>query len=135
MDRAYLDTSWLIKINFEDPERVHEKSLHRYKALFSAEILIAELYSYLQRENLKRELIGVQFQAITFIIPDRSIQKEIDSVLLSGYTRGADLWHLACACYLSPKTKNLDFLTADERQREIAARLGFRIPRSKGTTK
>ena len=42
------------------------------------------------------------------------------------FLRGADLWHLACACYLAPDPKDLDFLTANERQQEIAKELGFK---------
>lgn len=41
--------------------------------------------------------------------------------------RGADLWHVASALYVAPSPADLYFLTLDERQRSVAATLGFRI--------
>ena len=48
-------------------------------------------------------------------------------MLETGYLRGADLWHVATALYVSPQARNLSFATLDARQSDIAAALGFRI--------
>jgi len=45
-------------------------------------------------------------------------------VLTAGYVRGADLWHLANALFLSPD-RAIDFVTLDVRQRDLSRRLGF----------
>ena len=50
-------------------------------------------------------------------------------MLETGYLRGADLWHVATALYVSPQARNLSFATLDARQNAVAAALGFRIPR------
>ena len=55
------------------------------------------------------------------MIPDRSLARQ-------GYLRGADLSYLACASYLSRNPRELYLLTLDQRQRKIAAQLGFPVP-------
>ena len=47
------------------------------------------------------------------------------AVLDAGQLRGADAWHLACALYLSPEPRELEFLTLDGRQAAVAVALGF----------
>jgi hypothetical protein len=54
---------------------------------------------------------------------------EIDRVLAEGYVRGADLWHLACAVYVSGNPEELAFVSLDQRQREVAKALGFSVVR------
>jgi hypothetical protein len=41
--------------------------------------------------------------------------------------KGADLWHLANALFLSPDAEDLSFLTLDTRQADVAGRLGFSL--------
>lgn len=65
--------------------------------------------------------------AIAFVMPARSLLPEIARILDVGHLRGADLWHLACALFLSPDPTQLAFLTLDRRQAEVAATLGFRV--------
>ncbi len=112
-------------MSFEDPDGKLRKKLATYDHLFSSELLIAELLSYARRENLDPDMIAEQLAPVTILIPDRPIRTEIETVIRAGYVRGADLWHLACACYLSPKRGDLPFLTADQRQRDVAEVLGF----------
>ena len=45
-----------------------------------------------------------------------------------GYLRGADLWHVATALYVSPEAGSLSFATLDTRQSAFAEKLGFSIP-------
>jgi hypothetical protein len=54
---------------------------------------------------------------------------EIDRVLAAGSLRGADLWHLACAVYVSGNPEELAFVSLDQRQREVAKALGFSVVR------
>jgi hypothetical protein len=61
------------------------------------------------------------------VFPDRSLGPEFDAVLSAGYLRGADLWHVACALYVTRTPGDIWFITLDERQRVVAADLGFRI--------
>jgi hypothetical protein len=52
---------------------------------------------------------------------------EITRVLRSAYLRGADLWHLSTAIYVTSDPSDLTFLTLDRRQAEVAEALGFRV--------
>lgn len=47
------------------------------------------------------------------------------AVLGTGYLRGADLWHVATALYVSPDPSELAFVTVDTRQGTAAEALGF----------
>ena len=64
---------------------------------------------------------------VTWIFPNRPLTEEFHRVIASGHLRGADLWHLAHALYVSPGPKEMSFLTLDARQKEIAATLGFTV--------
>lgn len=124
---AYMDTSWLIRISFEDQGKRYYKSLRKFSHLFSSDLLIAEALAYATREMIQLGEVSRQFEAITFVIPDRSLKPEIEKVLKLGYVRGADLWHLSCACYLEPNPNELCFLSADKRQLEVARSIGFQL--------
>jgi hypothetical protein len=56
--------------------------------------------------------------------PDRTLSAEMTTILSMGDVRGADLWHLAVALFLDPK-REIDFMTLDERQRDVSRKLGF----------
>ena len=45
----------------------------------------------------------------------------------STYDAKADLWHVACALFLSPNPTDITFLTLDKPQRDVARRLGFAV--------
>lgn len=59
--------------------------------------------------------------------PFRPLTEEIETVLKAGYLRGADLWHVANALYAFPGAAEVGFFTLDERQRAVAAELGFQV--------
>jgi len=63
--------------------------------------------------------------SVSWIVPDRSLSPEVSRVLQVGYIRGPDCLHLATALYLGD-SGSLTFLTLDERQRAVAADLGFK---------
>jgi uncharacterized protein with PIN domain len=121
---AYVDTSYMVAIAFAEPG--YEALVGRLEAspyIFSSNLLEAELRSALRREDLTEDpgLLG----SIAWVLPDRRLSGEIAAVLHAGYPRGADLWHLACALYLSPNPAELSFLTLDESQAAVAAAIGF----------
>ena len=62
---------------------------------------------------------------LALVSPDRPLSTELQRVAEAGYLRGADMWHVACALFLSPAPGELTFLTLDEPQRGEARRLGF----------
>ena len=66
---------------------------------------------------------------IEWILPDRALAPEFATVLETGYLRGADLWHVATALYVSPQSGSLSFATLDARQSAVAEALGFQILR------
>ena len=99
--------------------------LESYDRLVASNLLEAELRSTLTRENVTDE--GTLLLSwISWIYPNRPLSPEYERVLAYGYLRGADLWHLACALFLSRDPQQLAFVTLDQRQGEMAASLGFR---------
>ncbi len=63
---------------------------------------------------------------IEWIFPDRPLTKEIEDALSVAYLRGADLWHIATALYVKDTVVGeMTFVTLDNRQRAVAANLGF----------
>ena len=74
----------------------------------------------------KIPLVGNLFDWMKWVLPERPLTPELERVFATGYLRGADAWHLACALYLTQDPATLAFLTLDQRQRVVARRLGFR---------
>ena len=67
------------------------------------------------------------FAGIEWLFSGEPLSKELDDVLAAGYLRGADLWHLAIALFTFPVPEQITFLTLDNRQRAVAATLGFQV--------
>ncbi len=124
MTAAYVDTSCLLAVAFGEAgyEAVVTR-LQRVDRLFASNLLEAEFRSALRRESVEGgdALLG----RISWVIPHRPLTDEMRDVLASGYLRGADLWHLACALYLSPDPQELLFLTLDGAQSTVATMVGF----------
>jgi len=122
---AYVDTSCLVAIAFDEPERTEVASrLGEHDMLLSSNLLEAEFRAALARESA--DLDEALFSWITWVLPDRPLSAEITRVLGTAYLRGADLWHLSTAIYVTSDSADLTFLTLDQRQREVAEALGFR---------
>ncbi len=125
MKAAYVDTSCLVAIAFDEPERTEVASrLGEHEMLLSSNLLEAEFRAALARESA--DLDEALFSWITWVLPDRPLSAEITRVLGAAYLRGADLWHLSMAIYVTSDPADLTFLTLDQRQREVAEALGFR---------
>lgn len=124
MNVAYVDTSALVAIAFGEAGGARlARRLESFDELLSSNLLEAELRATLTREGVSDGDNLLTW--IAWVLPDRTLGPEIGQVLSTGYLRGADLWHLACALYVAEDPKDLSFVTLDERQRELAAILGF----------
>lgn len=127
MSTAYLDTSVLTAIAFDEPGAVaYARQLDDFARLISSNLLEAELRAAFARENLVFQESAVA--GIEWILPNRTLAPEYATVLETGYLRGADLWHVATALYVSPQSGSLWFVTLDARQGAVAEALGFRVP-------
>ena len=126
MTTAYVDSSLLVAVALREEEhQQHVARLESNRRLVSSNLIEAELRSALLRELTFAvpPLLG----RLEWIFPDRVLTREIERVLAVGRLRGADLWHVATALYLAPNPAELTFLTADIRQREVAAAVGFQV--------
>lgn len=126
MSGAYVDTSVLTAIAFDEPGAATlAKRLNERERLMSSNLLDAELRAAFARENHRFEESAAA--GIEWILPDRPLTPEFATVLEAGYLRGADLWHVATALYVSPDPGDLSFATLDVRQGAVATALGFRV--------
>jgi predicted nucleic acid-binding protein len=127
MSQAYIDTSCLVAMAFDEPEAGNIRGrLSSYERLFSSNLLEAELRSALAREDVAWSPALVA--PVAWILPARILGHEMERVLGTGYLRGADLWHVACALYLSEELAWPTFLTLDQRQRRVAEAVGLDAP-------
>jgi hypothetical protein len=124
---AYLDSSFFLGIAFSEVSAASlERKLTVFDRLHSSNLLDAEVRSAFAREGLD-EPEEALFESVIWTLPDRPLTSEFRRILAHGHQKGADLWHLACALYLSPDPHEISFLTPDSRQRRAAAKLGFAI--------
>lgn len=124
MKGAYVDTSCLVAIALAEAGAASViRRLAPFDALYSSNLLSAELYSALQRERVSQDVSTLD--RIGWVIPDRPLHPEIARVLEAGHVRGADCWHLASALYLAEDPGEISFLTLDTRQWSVARKLGF----------
>jgi len=130
MSAAYVDTSFLLAIIFGEPQApAFRRRLRRYEHRLAGDLLRAEALSAARREGLSLDALGPALAAISLVLPERSLEREVREVLGYGYLRGADLWHLACALFLAGEDRGaLAFLSRDTAQRRVARRLGFATP-------
>ena len=128
MSAAFVDTSCLAALALhERGSEAVQRRLARFDLLSASPLLEAELRSAVRRERLEsEERISPWLASVRWVIVDRTLGPEIETVLSTGYVRGADCWHLATALFLSPDPSELTFLTLDARQGEVARALGFR---------
>ena len=124
MSSVYIDSSSMVAIAFNEPGAAEVRdNLNGFTRRVSSNLLEAELRSAHTRAH--RQVPAGLLSSIDWILPTRSLAPEFEAVLSAGYLRGADLWHVACALYVSPDPGQLTFVTLDQRQRAVAATLGF----------
>ncbi len=126
MKAAYVDTSCLVAIAFRESGSARMASrLKGYEVILASGLVEAELKAALLREGLSGGTADF-LPDLDWVYPDRPLGPEIDRVLATGYVKGADAWHLACALFVSPDGAELHFETLDAQQRSVARGLGFR---------
>ena len=127
MKAAYLDSSFFLGIAFSEAIAGSlERKLAIFDRLHTSNLLDAEVRSAFAREGLD-EPEDALFESVIWTLPDRPLTPEFRRILAHGHQKGADLWHLACALYLSPDPRGISFLTLDSRQKRAASRLGFAV--------
>ncbi len=124
MEDAYVDASAILSIAFQESgHETVEQKLRGFSRLWSSNFLEAELRAAYARNNLIFEPRFIE--GIEWIVPSRPLSQEIAAALEIGYLRGADLWHVAAALYQAEDPREVTFVTMDNRQRTVAAALGF----------
>jgi predicted nucleic acid-binding protein len=128
LSAAFVDSSCLVAILLGEPPGTRTgRIFRRYDRLFASNLLEAEVCAAARRERVVLARPSV-FQDLLWVLPDRALGVQIDRVLDTGYLRGADVWHLACALLLRDRIPELEFLTLDEPQAALAGALGFPTP-------
>ncbi len=126
MSVAYVDTSALVAIAFnERGAAALARRLDAFSRLLSSNLLEAELRAAYTREG--HRFTPSLVSGIEWVLPDRPLTYEFETVLRVGYLRGADLWHIATALYLVREPGDISFVTLDDRQRTVATALGFQV--------
>lgn len=126
MNATYVDSSALVAVAFNEVGAAEVADrLRSHDRLYSSNLLEAELRSACAREELV--LDSTYLDRMEWLFPDRPLESEMKAVLAAGYLRGADLWHVASALYAFPRAAEVGFFTLGERQRAVAAELGFRV--------
>ena len=123
---GYVDTSVLVAIAFSEPgSAALARRIRALDGLFAGTLLESEFLATAERERALGRARSL-LDPIRFAHPSRRLTPEILAVLRLGHLRGADVHHLATALYLFPQPRDVLFLTLDEAQARVAARLGFR---------
>lgn len=120
---AYVDTSVVVAITLGEAGAGTMLEQVRPFRLAAAPLLEAEWRSACHRDRITPD--PSLLREILWVVAPGSLSVELARVFEAGYVRGADAWHLATALYLAPNPRELTFFTLDERQREVAAALGF----------
>lgn len=127
MARAYVDTSCLVSVLLNERGSTDvRRRLSRFDELLASTFLEAELRATLHRERVST--LPPILAGLTWILPNRPLSPEITRVLAAGHVRGAECWHLATALYAAHDPASLAFLTLDQSQAAVGAKLGFAIP-------
>jgi PIN domain nuclease of toxin-antitoxin system len=125
----FTDTSAILSVIFM--ETGYEKAAHLFREadrIYAAGLLEAEVLSAAARKGLPHDEVDRVLTRVTLIQPDRPLTQELKTIISSGkLLKGADLWHLACALYLTGDPSVMPFMTLDEAQAGAAARLGFKV--------
>lgn len=126
MSAAYVDSSAIVAIAFEERRWGEvDRQIGAFDNLWASNLLEAEVRAAYARTGIAFDVKVLS--GMRWIIPDRPLTSEISMVTKTGYVKGADLWHLVTALYMTPDPSQVAFITLDERQGELARALGFRV--------
>ena len=85
MSAAYVDTSFFLAIIFDDPQASALcRRLGRYDQRLAGDLLRAEALSAAKREGLSLDTLGPALAAISLVLPERSLEREMHDVLEFG---------------------------------------------------
>lgn len=126
MKPAFVDSSCLVAQALGEPaaKRV-ARLLSGAPLLLASPLLEAELRAALRHEEVSGAIDRL-LAGLRWIHPPRPLTEELRRVFEAGSPRGAEAWHLASALFVA-EPPELDFLTLDARQGEVARHLGFRV--------
>ena len=126
MPTAYVDSSAIVNVSFDEPGADETRRwLNEFDMLVSSSFLEAEVRVAFARERIVFDasiLAGIEW-----LNPGQALTSELTLILSTQYLRTGDLWHVAVALYFFPEPGEITFLTLDNRQRAVAAALGFRV--------
>jgi predicted nucleic acid-binding protein len=124
VNAIFVDTSCLVAIVLDEPDGAGvSRRLESCDELLAANLLEAELRSVFQREGVPTD--HPILRQVSWVLPNRPLSREITTVLSVGLIGGADLWHLACALWVTESPRDLPFVTLDHKQQAVARQLGF----------
>jgi hypothetical protein len=122
----FVDSSCLVAIALDEPGASRLRArIAKAPGRFASTLAEAEVLAAVTREGASAP--ANLLDGIGWVAPSRRLGQELARVIASGYIRGADAWHLACALFLDPGASELVFATLDTRQAEVAKAIGFRI--------
>lgn len=128
MKVTYVDSSVLIAILFGEREsQKWQRYLTGRDEIVSSALMEAEVFSAASREGVSLGSVDELLEAVSIILPERSLRAEYHRIFSIGYCRGADAEHLATALYLDPRGREMEFATLDNQQRLVAQKLGMGV--------
>jgi predicted nucleic acid-binding protein len=132
MKRGYIDTSVLVALHFGQAEaRRAARILRALDVSISVNLMVPELLATLKREGCPLHEADRLLARIALYSPTDGLRLQCEAALAAGPLWGADLWHVAAALAIAGplKRSELQFATFDERQQDVARRLGFSLPK------
>lgn len=128
MSAVFLDTSAFLAALLDEPQgQAVRKVLRESEEVYASNLLEAEARSALAREHAPAEHLAAGFAQISWVMPDRPLSVEMEELQVHGPLRGADMYHLACALYLTGTGERVAVLTLDRAQAKVAAAAGFEV--------
>lgn len=128
MKRLYVDSSVAVCLLLSEPDAtLYHRITAQSGELMSSSLLEAEVLAAATREKVPDDVAEKVLQPISIIVPKRSLKNECQIILEKGYCRGGDLFHLATLLYVDPTLMEIEILTADQQQKEVARKVGIKV--------
>ena len=124
----YIDTSVIVCLLFKqlDYQKL-QTAFVEAEELISSSLILAETQSACVREKFPPQAGSPLLNKISLVNPEHRMTVELAEIFKYGYLRGADAYHLACALYADNNTRELVFLSRDNKQQALAKKLGFTL--------
>ena len=136
---AYFDTSVLVKRYVQEPHAGPARTLLNRHRFLSSAILPVEALAAIARRREARDLSPVDFEAISaqlrrdrlhweLVDPTRPVLGRAEELAGRHGLRAMDALHVASAIEFETSVEiRIPFVTADQRQREAAERVGLNV--------